>query len=139
MRIRDLINIVEAAQNDIRGDVANVAQHIYDQWDVNDDPYEEWGNGGICHRIAYALLDRVDFDGDAFVTSVEEPVPHTFVVVSANDGTYRVDIPYRHYETFDGEGFAKIEGVTFTSDMVEIEKISDDPDLAYEMADDENP
>lgn len=132
--MRKFINIVETMgfSDSVKNKISQIAQQEYDMWDTNDPNYSD---GGICHRIAYAVRDGVDMEADSYISDEENP-PHTFILASLPDGTYRVDIPFHHYEEYNDETgtFTKKPNVIFTPDMVEIIKVSDDPEYAEEMS-----
>lgn len=98
------------------------AQMVYDNW--RQDAYGlDWhyGSGGICDDISEAIGGIiVDNIANTQVQTVGDAGDHCWTVVN-NEWT--VDIAYQHYERGYGYVWTKIEGVTFTTDMIDIWRI----------------
>jgi hypothetical protein len=105
------------------------AQHVYDQWEQDDEGYdEEYGGGGICHDIADAMsgvLSNHNIEAVTFSQSIDDV--HVYVIAKFREGVYEINIPPYIYETGSGYTWKKIPGVRFQPNHVVIEQIFSDP------------
>ncbi len=119
--------------NNLKPEIAKVAQAVYDEWDENED---EYAGGGICHLIAdeiVSLLDQKGFESFSYNAQMEEN--HVYVIARGNDGfVYEIDIPPRVYETGAGYQWEKIPNVTIKPDDVIVHKIAEDDGKFEELA-----
>lgn len=110
---------------ELRPQMAAAAQAVYDDWGQNDDGFdEEFGEGGICDRVAEALWRVIDngipdveirdggWDGD----------DHAYLIAQRGQKAFVVDIPPRVYETGGGYSWRKRKGVRFDAADVVIEE-----------------
>lgn len=110
---------------ELRPQMAAAAQVVYDDWGQNDDGFdEEFGEGGICDRVAEALWRVIDngipdveirdggWDGD----------DHAYLIAQRGQKAFVVDIPPRVYETGGGYSWRKRKGVRFDAADVVIEE-----------------
>lgn len=108
-------------------DLASAAQAVYDAWDQGDDGNDpELGAGGICDRIADALLPVLLDAGVEHVATVQASCGenHIFVVALLEDGIYHVDIPPGVYEDGGGYVWRKRPGIRFSEDDVALHKVA---------------
>lgn len=108
----------------LRGELATVAQKVYDEWDASDPEFgdPEVGFGGICQNIAEALADAMQQHGfDIRIFDAQMGEQHVWTGVRHGDEAYHVDIPPGTYETGGGYNWKKIPGVTFTPDDIVID------------------
>ena len=111
----------------LRTEFIKAAQHIYDEWEQNDDGEDdEYGGGGICDTVAQEIqgiiagkLKDVEMtdgghDGD----------DHAWTVCYNDTEAYGVDIPPHVYEIGGGYSWEKRPGVTFHEQDVVIFKIN---------------
>lgn len=105
----------------LRPQMAQSAQHIYDQWRMDDIDF----GGGICDLIASEI-------GGIIVSNIEnaeiidggwEGDDHAYVIASNGTEAYSVDIPHDIYEIGGGYNWKKRTGVQFSPDDIMIEKI----------------
>jgi len=106
------------------------AQKEYDEWEQDDEGIDSMlGSGGLCQNIANALASVAWEHGfECTLVSAEIGEQHVWIVVQTDDGVYSVDIPPYVYETGGGYTWKKIPNVKFTSNDIEIDHISPDPD-----------
>lgn len=117
----------------LRGQLAEAAQVVYDEWDEED---EDLAGGGVCDLIAdemVRVLDEHDIDAVTFQASVGEN--HIFTVAATDDGVFSIDIPPHVYEVGAGYQWTKIPGVVFDEDDVVIGRLSNDPDDFVDFCD----
>lgn len=116
MSIKDL--------NDRREWLAKLAQKVYDDWDEED--VDTYANGGICHLIADAFSDYLNFHGIETVTVSSNHEQHVYCVSKVLEGIYTVDIHWSYYETGGGYNWKKIPNVVFDGSEINFYKISSD-------------
>lgn len=124
-------------------DFAEAAQRIYDEWDQDEDGLDvELGAGGICDRIADAIVSRVchGFGGDVQVASnLLNTEQHVVVVIALQEGVYEVDIPYAIYERGAAFRWTKIPDVRFSGGDVEFLRLSPSPADFWMFSEDGGP
>lgn len=105
------------------------AQHVYDQWEQDDDGYdEEYGGGGVCHDIADAMsgvLSNHNIEATSFSQQIGDV--HVYVIAQFKEGVYEINIPPNVYETGSGYTWKKIPGVRFDAGDVIVAQIDRDP------------
>lgn len=113
---------LETRLQSLRGSIANAAQSVYDDWDVDGgwDP-----GGGICDSVCqemesviHSKLGNVEtrmggWDGD----------DHAWLIVYNAKHAFGVDIPPHVYETGGGYSWEKIPGVKISAEDVAIWEI----------------
>ena len=95
---------------------AAAAQHEYDAWEQDADGYdEELGTGGICDRIAEAIVSAIlaRFQDALVSAKMLNDEVHVTVTVAMSEGVYDIDVPHRLYETGAGYIWRKIPGIVF--------------------------
>jgi len=113
----------------IKPQLAQTAQKIYDQWDADSDPDygdAEVGFGGICHLIADEMADKVSQQTnlDAMPNSTDYcGSPHVNIIVTNHKEAYIVDIDPFRYETGGGYNWKKIKDVNFDANDVMIHQV----------------
>jgi hypothetical protein len=106
----------------LRPDLAQAAQRVVDEWELDEEGLDpELGAGGVCDRVAEALLetvyDRVEGIEAAF--GAPEGHDHEWIVVTDGREAFEVDIPPGAYETGAGYSWKKIEGARISpSDVI---------------------
>lgn len=112
----------------LRHQLACASQAVYDDWAQDDDGLDdELGAGGICDRIADAMIGVLAQHGIAATIGGQDGDDHAWVIAKSEDGVVGVDIPYRLYERGAGYSWTRIPGVIFSEDDVEIMVIDPDP------------
>ena len=113
----------------LKNELANAAQKIYDDWEQDEDGYcEILGEGGICQDIADAMGNVLLNNGiECATVSQHTGEQHVYVVAKIDDGVYNVDIPPHLYETGGGYCWKKIPNIEFDESYVVIDKLSSDP------------
>lgn len=104
---------------ELKGDIALVAQEIYDKWDENED---EYAGGGICHLIADEIVHYLEdhqIEATPFSCSVGEN--HVMVAARFGENAYIIDIPPHIYETGGGYSWQKVPDVKITANDVTME------------------
>jgi hypothetical protein len=142
---------VEFLSNQMRADLAKIAQETYDEWEQDEegwsDSFGEIGVGGICHIIAERItryLYDAGYGSNFGSCSVSDPyVQHVYVVAwrgYKNEGAdldeefedeedsllydiYSIDIPYWTYEEGGGFTWKKIPDIKFGENDIEISLI----------------
>jgi hypothetical protein len=100
------------------------AQKVYDSWNPEDGYDEEYGEGGICHDIADAIVGVLSSHGvEASSVSQQIEEVHVYVVAKFKEGVYRVDIPPGTYERGSAYRWSKIDGVKFDANDIQIQII----------------
>lgn len=113
--------------NEHAGQIAAVAQKVYDEWDESN--VDEYAGGGICHLIAEDVANYLNSIGvEATTVSAEIGDQHVWAVAKLSDGVYNVDISPSVYETGGGYSWEKIPDVKFEAGDIIIERIDPDPD-----------
>ena len=109
--------------------LASAAQGVYNEWDQSgEDGDPTLGFGGICQDVAEAMAGVLASHGfEASSVSAAHGDQHVFVVTALADGVYMVDISPYQYETGAGYAWKKLPDITFSPDMIEITKVSNDP------------
>jgi len=108
--------------------LAAAARRIHDAWEQDIDGFdEEYGEGGICHDVADAMIDvlqRAGVDNAMpFHSTVGEN--HVWVVALLSDGVYSIDIPPHVYETGAGYVWTKRHDADIRGADVTIDRIGD--------------
>ena len=115
--------------NNLKPQLAKVAQQVYDVWSQNNDGYdEEHGMGGICHIIAdeiCGVLIEHDIECTTFSQTIGEQ--HVCTMAKFAEGVYSIDIPPSVYEAGAAYTWKKLPNITFEVDDVCIDRISSDP------------
>lgn len=114
----------------LRLQLAKVAQQVYDKWEQNADGFdEELGYGGICQDIADAMANVLAHEGFdlTIVDSQGVGEQHVWIVVKTDEGVFSVDIPPYVYETGGGFNWKKKHEVEIGPSDVELYHISVDP------------
>lgn len=115
-------------------ELVHAAQCEYDEWDPADT--DNYGSGGICHRIAQAMVDVLQSAGIASGPVESETEPHTYVVCQLKEGVIALDIPWRSYETNDNDVWDKIPDVKFDANSLKWSQLSKNPDDFDQYLDD---
>lgn len=103
----------------LKGDIAAVAQRVYDKWDEDED---EYAGGGICHLIAEEIVDYLNdrnIEAVPFSCSVGEN--HVMVAAKYGENAYIIDISPYVYETGGGYSWQKVPDVKFSPNDVTME------------------
>lgn len=113
----------------LKNELANAAQKIYNEWEQDEDGYcDMLGEGGICQDIADAMANVLSNNGiECATVSQHTGEQHVYVVAKIDDGVYNVDIPPHLYETGGGYCWKKIPNIEFDESYVVIDKLSSDP------------
>lgn len=112
----------------IRHLIAKAAQHVYDQWEPDEEGIDcEYGGGGICDQVARGIEDTIrDHVKEDDLEVVEGGQPgddHAWVLVFNDEEAYDVDIPPDVYETGGGFSWKKTHGVTIRDTDVVISPV----------------
>lgn len=120
--------------NAVRPLLARAAQKVYNQWQPDEEGFdEEYGSGGICDDIAYAMEDVISSYLKISAEVEEgghEGDDHAWLIVSKGQEAYGVNIPPGVYETGGGYRWYKRPGVRFSPGHVQIWAI-DPRDLRF--------
>jgi len=110
----------------LRGQFAQAAQRVYDEWNVipGEEMDDELGGGGICQDIAEAIAEVVQMN----IQNVEPHIvdsqgvgdQHVWVCVCNEEECFDVDIPPSIYERGGGYSWKKIPGVVFSPNCISI-------------------
>ena len=118
--------------NNLKYDLINAAQKVYNQWEQDEEGHDEWyGSGGICDDIAEAMCDVINNKTQyACFHLYNEYDCHTSIYVydRENREIYNVDIPPYVYEQGTAYTWKKIPNVQFFENDVTIENRSYDYD-----------
>lgn len=112
-------------------ELVSTTQHVYDNWQQNDDGYdEELGEGGVCQDIADAMAYVMDSNGidSMIVDNGGMGDQHVWIMIKVREGVFSVDIPPSVYETGGGYSWKKIKNVVFTNNDVVFDKVSNNPE-----------
>lgn len=110
----------------LRPELAVAAQRIVDEWEQDEEGMDpELGGGGICDRVAYAMLETLyeRLDGIEADLGAPEGHDHEWVVVTDGRQAFIVDIPAGVYETGGGYSWRKVEGARVSPSDIIIEPI----------------
>lgn len=132
-----MLNSIKDIQ-EIKADLAEAAQEVYDNWQQDEDGWdEEVGSGGICHLIADEMINVMFGAGisECFSVSCDHEV-HVYCVVQCEEGVVEVDIPYSIYETGGGYTWKKINGVKFIEEDVFVNILDADPEMIKNYVED---
>lgn len=132
-----MLNSIKDIQ-EIKADLAEAAQEVYDNWQQDEDGWdEEVGRGGICHLIADEMINTMFGAGisECFSVSCNHEV-HVYCVVQCVEGVVEVDIPYSIYETGGGYTWKKINGVKFIEEDVFVNILDADPEMIKNYVED---
>jgi hypothetical protein len=122
MRLNEIHTPFYDAINQLRPQIAQAAQVVYDSWDE-----EELGGGGICDQIANEIGSVISDAGFGVVDGGHDGDDHAWIIAYNHKESFVVDIPHHIYETGGGYSWQKIPGIQFTPDHVVVEPI-DRPD-----------
>ena len=103
--------------SNLRSDIANMAQSIYDDWDQEDD---EYGTGGICDAISMGISDILAENDIEVTDGGHEGDDHSYIVAYDDQSAFIVNIPSYVYESGAGYNWTKLGDVQLTPDDVEI-------------------
>jgi hypothetical protein len=109
-------------------ELAAAAQSVYDDWLQDEDGIDEvYGGGGICHDVADGFVSLLSDNGvDAISVQAAVGENHIFAVAALSDGVWSIDISPYVYETGGGYVWRKRQGVVFTPEHLDVERISDE-------------
>lgn len=113
----------------IKAELAQAAQEVYDGWLQNDEGYDEMlGSGGICQDIADSMCEILSKHNiDCVTFSQETGEQHVYVIARIPEsGIYSVDIPPGLYETGGGYNWKKIPDIEFDERYIYISKLTSD-------------
>jgi hypothetical protein len=118
----------------LRPELARAAQQVIDEWEQDEEGIDpELGAGGVCDRIADAMLgamyDRIEGIEAAF--GAPEGHDHEWVVVTDGHEAFIVDIPPHVYEVGGGYSWRKVEGAQVSPSDIVIDPL--DMELAGEL------
>jgi len=118
----------------LRPVIAVAAQKVIDEWRLDEgglDP--ELGAGGICDRVADAIIETIHryLDGVEATLGAPEGEDHQWVVTSDGETAAIVDIPPSTYETGSGYSWKKINGASIEPGDVLVEPL--DMELAKDL------
>lgn len=102
--------------------LAKLAQKVYDDWEEDD--IDIYAGGGICHLIADAFADYLNFHGIETQTISSNFEQHVYCISKVKEGIYSVDIHWSYYETGGGYNWKKIPNVVFDGSEIEFFQIS---------------
>lgn len=116
---------------DLRPYMAQAAQHVYNQWEQDNEGHdEEYGYGGICQEIAAAIVDVIqerfkhnqDYEvGTVSATCGEQ---HVWTMIAVGNEGFEIDVDYRTYETGGGYNWQKIPDVVFDPEDITITPVN---------------
>lgn len=109
-------------------ELAAAAQSVYDDWLQDEDGIDEvYGGGGICHDVADRFVSLLSDNGvDAISVQAAVGENHIYAVAALSDGVWSVDISPYVYETGGGYVWRKRQGIVFTPEHLDVERISDE-------------
>jgi hypothetical protein len=109
-------------------ELAAAAQSVYDDWLQDEDGIDEvYGGGGICHDVADGFVSLLSDNGvDAISVQAAVGENHIFAVAALSDGVWSIDISPYVYETGGGYVWRKRQGVVFTPEHLDVERIFDE-------------
>jgi hypothetical protein len=115
----------------LRPQFAMAARGVYDEWEQDDDGWdEEYGEGGICHDIADAIVGVV-YDNLSGVEAYSQDSggigeQHVWAVAYTDDEAFLIDISPAVYETGSGYTWRKRVDVEIETEDVYLEEIDRD-------------
>ena len=114
-------NTLKKELNELRSDMVNIAQKIYDDWDDDN----EFSVGGICDSIADEISGLIDskLSNIEIFEGGHDGDDHAWIIVERDNIQYGVNIPSDVYEVGGGYNWRKRKNVVFDIDDVEIFKI----------------
>lgn len=104
--------------------LAKIAQKVYDNWDEED--RDTYAGGGICHLIADAISDYLNWHGIETQTVSSNFEQHVYCVSKVQDGIFTVDIHWSTYEKGGGFNWTKIPNITFGPSDIAFYRLSPD-------------
>jgi hypothetical protein len=110
----------------LRPAIAQAAQKVVDEWQLDEEGLDlELGAGGICDRVADAIIDTLysHFSDVEATLGAPEGEDHQWVIVSDGKEAALVDIPSGAYEIGGGYSWKKIEGAKIDPQDIVIEPI----------------
>jgi hypothetical protein len=119
MKLNEMSESLLDRLSDLRTDIAEMAQVIYDDWDQEDDN-NEYGNGGICDTISTGIGDILAANDIEATEGGHEGDDHSYMVAYDEQSAYIINIPSYIYETGAGYNWTKLGGIQITPDDVEI-------------------
>lgn len=107
---------------DLRPQLSEAAQKVYDSWDPSgEDGDPEVGFGGICDEIRKELSDVISNHDDICIHKGEsDGDDHAWLIVHRGKEVMGVNIPAYHYESGGGYNWFKKPGVQFGPEHIEI-------------------
>lgn len=120
--------------NALRPQMAAAAQRVIDEWEQDEEGLDpELGAGGVCDRIAGALMDVIyeRIDGVEADFGAPEGHDHEWVVVTDGREAFVVDIPPHVYEIGGGYSWRKVEGAQVSPSDIVIDPL--DMELAEDL------
>lgn len=119
MKLNDMSESLLDKLSDLKSDIVDMAQTIYDDWDQEDD-YNEYGTGGICDAISTGIGDILAENEIEMTDGGHEGDDHSHVIAYDDQSAYIVNIPSYVYESGAGYNWTKLGDVQLTPDDVEI-------------------
>jgi hypothetical protein len=112
-------NTLKKELNELRSDMVNIAQKIYDDWE--EDEFE----GGICDLIADEISSLIDskLSNIEIFEGGHDGDDHAWIIIERDNTQYGVNIPSDVYEVGGGYNWRKRKNVIFDIDDIEIFKI----------------
>jgi len=118
--------------NNLKYDLINAAQKVYNQWEQDEEGYDEvYGSGGICDDIAEAMCDIINNKTQygCFHLYNEYDCHTSIYVYDINTKElFNVDIPPYVYERGNAYTWKKIPNVQFSQNNIIINNMSSDYD-----------
>ena len=121
----DHIPSVSAITPQMKVEMAEAAQKVYDRWEQGEN--DELNGGGICHLIADEvayILSRANITVATQCSSYEQ---HVYCIAQFREGIYEIDIPYSSYERGGGFTWTKLPDVQFDSSFIVVSRLDSDP------------
>lgn len=112
--------------NQLRPQMAQAAQEVYNAWEQDEEGFdEEFGGGGICDQIEQALSGVIaeNLEDAEIESGGQDGDDHAWVIVYNQREAYGVDIPPDVYEMGGGYKWTKIPDVTISPEDIYIFEI----------------
>jgi hypothetical protein len=120
MKLNDMSESLLDKLSDLRPDIAEMAQSIYDNWDQEGNEYGNNGNNRICDTVSTGIGDILAENDIDMTESGHEGDDHSCIVAYDDQSAYIVGVPYYLYESGAGYSWTKLDNVQLTPDDVEI-------------------
>jgi hypothetical protein len=105
----------------LRPALATAAQNVIDAWQADEEDGDpELGFGGICDRVADAMMEVLGDAGIDVLPGGQDGDDHAWVVAYDATSACGVDIPPEIYETGAGFSWKKIEGAEVSPHDVQV-------------------